>query len=64
MDPNPDVAHAAPMPPATPDAWDPGPHEIPAATIAQLCRTWEAVLEAKYPGTRWHIHPPADDNAD
>jgi hypothetical protein len=31
--------------------------EVPAATLAAVGRTWEAILEAKYPGTRWHVHP-------
>ena len=33
-----------------------GPREVPAATVANLCRTWESILEARYPGTRWHVH--------
>jgi excisionase family DNA binding protein len=39
---------------------DPTPHTapaVPAATLAAVCRTWEAVLERKYPGTRWHVYP-------
>jgi hypothetical protein len=33
------------------------PEPIPPATFAAACRWWEAFLEGKYPGTRWHVYP-------